>query len=169
MHTRIYLTGYMASGKTVLGQQLATELGFRFFDLDELIEQHTGKTIPTIFETEGEPAFRAWEQEVLQQTFTWNNAVIACGGGTPCFLNNMEAMNSNGLTVWLHTPLATIISRLQQERHTRPLLANISAEELEQKVTGHYQTRVPFYRQAKVWFKPEQQTLAEMAALVQHK
>ena len=108
----IFITGYMASGKTTLGKRLAGELNYRFLDLDDLIENQTGRKIEKIFEESGEHAFREIERIILSEHLEDQDTVIATGGGAACYLDNMELMNRHGLTVFLDVPVEILTARL---------------------------------------------------------
>jgi shikimate kinase len=162
MHTRIYLIGYMAAGKTTLGRELAKRLQYSFSDLDSLIEESEGKSITELFDLPDGARFRETEKKVLHQTFQFTNAVIACGGGTPCFFDNMLAMNEQGISVWVCTPLPVIIERLMTEKHTRPLLAGTNIEALPGIIQKQYAERIVTYKQAHLRYDAEV-TLDELA------
>lgn len=144
----IFLIGYMASGKTTLGRALAASTKMRFVDLDEYIEAEAGKTITQIFAEDGEAHFRHLESIALKQlTATGDDGIIvACGGGTPCFGDNMDLMNQSGTTVWLTAPAEVIIRRLVAERASRPLVAKLSdGGDLERFVIENLNRRTPHY------------------------
>jgi shikimate kinase len=168
MNTTIYLIGYMASGKTTVGRELAGLLGFAFFDLDELMEEASGKTIHHLFDGPDGIEFRKLEREMLHKTFSFNNAVVACGGGTPCYFDNMEEMKKHGVAIWVCPPLQKMIDRLRSERHTRPLLAKVRDEDLSTFVFNHYQQRIRCYRQAHFPFNTEELTMGELAYFINH-
>ena len=148
---KIFLIGYMASGKTTFGKALATKLGTPFIDLDDFIENQSGKTISDIFAEGGEEAFRKIENEMLKKAVDSEpDAVIACGGGTPCFNNNMDFLNSNGVTVFLETSIPVLISRLQEENDKRPLVSGKTNEEIRKKVLTQLCDRLPHYMEAKL-------------------
>ncbi|HWR33301.1 MAG TPA: shikimate kinase, partial [Chitinophagaceae bacterium] len=106
---KIFLIGFMGSGKTHWGRLLSQKLGIPFFDLDEQVTGHAGKSIHEIFESEGEEQFRIFEKEVLHIiTESHESFVMACGGGSPCYFNNIDYMNQSGTTVWINTPLNTL-------------------------------------------------------------
>jgi shikimate kinase len=147
---RIYLIGFMGSGKSHTGKKLAELLKVPFFDLDQMIEDQQQKTISELFEKLGEDRFREIEQRTLHQTIAHKDAVISCGGGTPCFFDNMEWMNEHGVTIYLHTSEALLLERLIMERNKRPLLANSAGEELAGFINRLMEKRLPYYEQAQV-------------------
>ena len=147
---KFFIVGYMASGKTTFGRELAEENGIPFRDLDSLVEERAGCCIPDIFARKGEGYFRELERDVLREFCArGDDFVLATGGGTVCFFDNMERMNAAGHTLFLDTSLPVIIGRLREQRATRPLLAGLSDEELESHVTKHLDSRLPFYLMAK--------------------
>jgi shikimate kinase len=142
---RIYLTGFMGSGKSAVGRKLAERLGARFVDLDEEVESQAGITIREIFEQHGEPAFRRLEQEALRATAEDPEAdvVVATGGGTVTFEANARWMRASGLTVWLNPAFATIVARIGGlGKRDRPLFRD------EAQALALYRERLPAYRQA---------------------
>ncbi len=147
---KIFLIGFMGSGKTHWGKLWSVKSGMQFFDLDEIIEQQEGKTITAIFENDGEAYFRQTESTVLQTFSQRANCIIACGGGTPCFNNNMHWMNENGTTVYLSAGVNDILQRLITEQGKRPLLKNFSPGELKDFIENKLKEREPFYAQAKI-------------------
>lgn len=150
---RIFLLGFMGSGKSHTGRRLAELTGMQFIDLDYWIENQQDRTIPTIFESEGETAFREIERTALHDMKQFENVIIACGGGTPCFFDNMDWMNQHGLTVYLDTPVEILVKRLKPERAHRPLLKNLSEPELYQFVEKKLMERFFYYQQAQVIYK----------------
>lgn len=144
----IYLIGYMGSGKSTLGRALAARCDIRFVDMDDYIEAHAGKSIREIFASEGEAAFREMERNTLNELAAMPNAVIACGGGTPCFGDNMEVMNRNGVTVHLSTSHGRLLERLKEGRAKRPLIAGLNDEELDRFIAEQLAKRMPHYSKA---------------------
>jgi shikimate kinase len=144
---RIYLLGMPGSGKSTLAKQLAKEITYSFADLDELIVQKERHTINEIFAIHGEDYFRKIEQETLVHTTTFTRTVIALGGGTPCFFDNMQVIKNHGFAIYLDVPLSVLAQRLSKESHTRPLL-NVKPEELLAQITEKYNQRIAFYKQA---------------------
>lgn len=146
---RIFLIGYMGSGKTSIGKLLATRLNYTFVDIDTYIENKYHKTVPQIFADHGEAEFRQMEQNCLHEVAEFEGAVISTGGGSPCFFNNMEYMSTHGLTVYLKLTPAQLAERLEHSRpNKRPLLAERKGEELLRFITDGLATREPFYDKA---------------------
>jgi shikimate kinase len=143
-----YLIGMMASGKSYFGKTWAEKNLLSFTDLDEIIVTEYGAPIAEIFETEGESFFREMEKIVLQQTEGIDNTIIACGGGTACFHNNMDWMNDRGVTIWLNPSLEDILENLKNDQATRPLLMNMDADELKENLIKHLSHRSSFYEKA---------------------
>lgn len=151
---KIFLIGFMGSGKTYRGRQLSQKLNLPFFDLDEQIVNSEAKSINEIFAEHGEEVFRLKEKEVLNIiTESHHSFVMACGGGAPCFFNNIEYMNQAGVTVWLNTPLPVLFKRLQQERKHRPLLKDLTDAQLQQFISRKFSDRKIYYEQAKVFIE----------------
>lgn len=148
MASRIFLVGLMGSGKTHWGKKISTHLGWQFVDLDKMIEENENMRISEIFEKHGEPYFRVLENKYLKELTTLNNVVVAAGGGTPCFYNNMQLMNSLGETYYLRAKIETIIPRLAVEVNARPLLRGKTKNELPAFFTEQLKQREPFYLQA---------------------
>ena len=148
---KIVLVGYMASGKSVIGQSLATELGLDFVDLDEKIEQEVGMPIPQIFSERGEIFFRKKEYEVLQKTINeTENIVLSTGGGTPCYGNNMKTiLDASDASIYLQLSIPRLVERISAEKNTRPLVQNIKDEDLPEFIGKHLFERRNFYMQAK--------------------
>jgi shikimate kinase len=146
---KIFLIGFMGSGKTHWGKQLSEKMGVPFFDLDEKIEEHEGKSIVQIFAEEGEEYFRLLEKDVLHLlTENHDTFVMACGGGTPCFFNNIDYLKRAGTVIWINTSVDCLYDRLVQEKEKRPLLRSIPNEELRGYIIKKYSDRKIFYQQA---------------------
>ncbi|WP_282776889.1 shikimate kinase [Phaeodactylibacter xiamenensis] len=147
---QIYLIGFMGSGKSYTGRQLAQLLNRRFIDLDDWIEQEAGLSIREIFEQQGEAHFRKAEAEAVRKMAEELSAVIATGGGTPCFHQNMEWMNANGLTVYLDTSPEVLFQRLKSGRGHRPLIRSLTDEGLRAYISQKLRERTPYYQQASI-------------------
>jgi shikimate kinase len=140
---RIYLTGFMGSGKSTVGRLLAARLGAPFLDLDEEIERMAGMRVREIFAQHGEPVFRRMEREALEATLGMPDAVVATGGGTVTFEANTRLIRENGLAVWLNLPFATIAERVGGlGKEDRPLFRD------ETQALALYRERLPAYRRA---------------------
>ncbi|MCB0380397.1 MAG: shikimate kinase [Flavobacteriales bacterium] len=147
----IFLVGFMGSGKSTLGKKLAAKLNMTFFDLDQLIEEKEGKTIAEIFSQHGETYFRDLETTVLKQTINQHQGfVLALGGGTPIFNNNMELVNQNGTSVYLKYNAGMLSSRLLTAKQQRPLIAGKNEIELKQFVSDLLTQREPYYLKSKL-------------------
>jgi len=153
---RIFLIGYMCSGKTTLGKLLAREMQADFIDMDWYIEQRFHCTVRDIFAERGEEGFRKIEQNILHEVGEFENVFIATGGGTPCFFENMEWMNAHGDTVFLQTSEEALFRRLQSGKQTRPILMNKTDEELRSFIVEALKVRMPFYSQAKYSFMADE-------------
>jgi shikimate kinase len=160
---KIFLIGLPGSGKTTLGKQLAERLNTRFVDLDTEIEKSEGDSIALIFRRFGEDHFRKAESNELQKWVNVNeDFVMATGGGAPCFFDNMATMNQAGTTIFLDVPAKEIAKRISGQSANRPLLLNLSFEELKDKIEFLRSQRKPFYRKAKHTCKGATITLADL-------
>jgi shikimate kinase len=155
---KIFIWGMPGSGKSTLGRRLAHQLICNFTDLDIYIENKSGQTIPQIFKQQGEKYFRQMEHEALQELIQTRAGIISTGGGTPCFYDHVDRMNQAGLTIFLDTPMSTIIKRVSK-RSGRPLLDNKSNKESE--LFNLRSTRLRFYEQADIRIKEEPDDLLE--------
>ena len=147
--TRIILIGYMGAGKTTVGRQLGMALGIPFYDLDWYIEGRMRKTVPQLFAERGEESFRLVERNMLHEVAEFEDVVLSCGGGTPCFFDNMDYLNSQGETIYLKASPEVLYGHLKMGRTERPLLKGKSAEEMQQFITNQLAQREPFYSKAK--------------------
>lgn len=151
----IYLIGMPACGKTTLGKILATQLQYDFLDLDIWICQNEGKTIAEIFENQGEAYFRKLENQYLHSLNSNQNLVIATGGGTPCFFDNINFINQSGLSIFLDVHLSIILDRmLIAEGQIRPMFHGKLNAALEEFLENLWQKRKAYYLQAKLTFRP---------------
>jgi shikimate kinase len=148
---KIILIGYMGSGKSTIGKLLSQMTSIPTFDLDQIIEEATQKTIPELFSEFGEIKFRKLEHEKLKSFIAENdNYILSLGGGAPCYANNHEFLKLEGITsVYLKASIKELLMRLENERYNRPLLAGLKDEEVEEFVAKHLFDRSYFYHQAK--------------------
>lgn len=149
--SKIILSGYMASGKTTIARLLASAMGVKYYDLDDIIEKTEGKTITEIFSEKGEIYFRRLEHECLKLILeTDNSFVLSLGGGTPCYFNNHEILKREDvLSVYLNVSVNVLTERLYLEKSKRPLLQNLTEGELYEFVAKHLFDRSYFYNQSK--------------------
>lgn len=147
---KFFLIGFMGSGKTYVGKRIAKELDLPFYDLDEYIQEKEGKSINEIFEKKGEEYFRQIERMCLRDTGIIGDAVVACGGGTPCYFDNLEWINETGTSIYLQTPVNILVNRLLHEQSKRPLIAGKSKAELEEFITEKMKDRTPYYLKADI-------------------
>ena len=145
---RIILIGYMGAGKTTIGKALAKELGIPFYDLDWYIESRRRKTVPQLFAELGEEGFRKIEHNMLHEVAEFENVIISCGGGTPCFFDNMDYMNQQGEVVYLRCAPEVLQKHLMMGKTERPLLKGKSPEELQNFIREQLEKREPFYTKA---------------------
>ena len=156
----------MGSGKTTAGQLLAERLQYGFADLDALIEDREGMAVTEIFTMKGEDYFRKKEAEVLHDIFGRDRLVIACGGGTPCFFDNMEKMKSAGLTVYLKVSTALLARRLSGGHASRPLVSGIQGDMLKSHIRKLLAGREGWYRQCDITYSADNFDLRELLDLI---
>lgn len=154
----VFLLGMMGAGKTYWGRKLAASSGIPFFDLDALIISEVKRSISDIFENEGEDCFRRVESQTLRKLSNRSPFILATGGGTPCFFDNMEWMNHNGLTVWIDEPVDVLIERLKNDG-TRPLLRNRSSSDNRSYIESLLKERTKYYKRAHITLRPPDITL----------
>lgn len=163
---RIYLVGYMGSGKSKVAESLAKLLKYSTVDTDKLVEERVGSTVETIFNTEGQEYFREMEKDVLRQTERFDNIVISTGGGTPCYFDNMRWMKEHGFTVYLEANPGLLFHRLATNRSGRPLISQLDDVELMEQITGHLAVRIPVYRKADLIVEAADIDVKELAAKI---
>jgi shikimate kinase len=146
--TRIILIGYMGAGKTTIGKILAKDLGVPFYDLDWYIETRMRKKVKQIFDERGEEGFRIIEKNMLHEVAEFENVVVACGGGTPCFFDNMEYLVGQGDVVYLRGTPDVLFRHLKMGKGVRPLLLGKSDEELLEYIKENVEKREEFYMKA---------------------
>lgn len=142
------MIGFMGSGKSTVGSKLSSETGLPFIDLDKYIQTKEGRTIDDIFNEKGEDYFRETERRLLKEIIKKDNIILSCGGGTPCFFNNMSLMNENGITIYLRMPVAALHSRLLNSKYDRPLVKKMNGDELRNYISVTLEEREKYYRMA---------------------
>jgi shikimate kinase len=147
---RIFLIGYMGSGKTTVGKRLANSLSLEFIDLDAYIENKYRKTIATLFAEKGEMEFRKIERQSLHEVAVFENVVVSTGGGAPCYFDNMELMNKTGTTIYIKAHPEELAARLLASKTVRPLIAGKPKEELIPFIAEHLAQRECYYNDAQI-------------------
>ena len=147
---RIFLIGFMGTGKSHWGKIWASQHKLKFIDLDNEIEKKTGLRVDEIFEIKGEDYFRIVEAETLIEMQQYDNCIIACGGGTPCFKNNIDWMNNNGTTIFLNATPSKLLENILNDNKERPLLKKTNKGELLFFIEMKLKERIDFYNKANV-------------------
>jgi shikimate kinase len=161
-----FLIGYMGSGKSTIGEQLAAKLNYNFIDLDKLIETDYKQTIPEIFATKGEKEFRAMEHNSLKRLIEKENTIVACGGGTPCYYGNIDLMNKNGVTIYLKMSVDSLVNRLKNATEKRPWIENKTESELRAFVNRQLEKREDIYHKAQFIVKVKDLNVNELVLFV---
>ena len=144
----IYLLGFMGSGKSYIGKWLSEKFNLNFLDLDQFIEDSTQLSIPQIFSSNGEEGFREQEANLLRKTTDFNQYIISCGGGTPCFHDNMKWIKNHGISIYLKTSEELLFKRLNNQKTGRPLISSMSDDDLRHFISIKISEREKFYEQA---------------------
>ncbi|HDR52179.1 MAG TPA: shikimate kinase [Mariniphaga anaerophila] len=163
---RIYLIGYMGSGKSTLGKKLAKYAGLQFIDMDHYIEKRNCKTVPQLFEEYGEEGFRKKERKALEELSEFTDVVIATGGGAPCFFDNVDLMNRTGKTIYLNIDPKILADRLIKSKTERPLIKGKSKEELMTFIDETLKKRNAFYTQARYQITRPNANLDEIMEMI---
>lgn len=165
--TRIYIVGFMGSGKTTIAKRLANRLGMEWYDTDRMFEERFHISVNDFFHKYDEPLYRRLETEMLHSTAQFDQAIISTGGGTACFNDNMDWMNQHGLTLFLKVSPQTAYDRLLHAKVKRPLAVNKTPEELMTFVKACFAERLPYYEQAKMTIKGEDLDLQQVVTTIQ--
>lgn len=168
-HKPIFLIGMPGVGKTTIGRKLSSVLNMPFIDLDEYIVEKHAQSIPEIFASKGEAYFRQLEAKALREVAAEaGGAIVATGGGAPCFMGNMDFMNAQGTTVFLKLPTDLIVERLMiaHGRETRPLVAGKSQEQVKQFVTETLKSRLQFYEQAHITYQNPSKDVSGLCQMI---
>lgn len=163
---KIFLIGFMGSGKTTLGEKLARRLEYNFIDLDQYIESKESKKINKIFSSYGEERFRVIEAENLRLLEILKDVVISTGGGAPCFHDNMDWMNAHGLTVYLKHDAESLYQRLKSARKKRPLISGMSKSKLFNYIRDTLTSREEYYNRANITLEGKSQKAKELELIV---
>ena len=149
---RYFITGFMASGKTHWAKQWSSASGLPMYDLDEEIEKRAHMSVNDLFREKGEVYFRKLERDTLRSFLQLDGYIMACGGGTPCFYDNMRRMSQKGVVIYLKATVKEIADRLRSEKESRPLVKEIPDDVLETFVAEKLQQREPYYLRAQYHF-----------------
>jgi shikimate kinase len=166
---RVFLIGYMGSGKTTVGKKLAKSLSLSFIDLDDFIQNKYRKTISELFAEIGEEEFRKVESRALREVSEIEDVVISTGGGAPCFFNNMKIMNNAGITLYIEVEPEELAARLLASKAVRPLIVGKSKDELIPFIRKHLSKRECYYRMAQIVYHSEKMITKENIYLTVHK
>ena len=159
---KIFLIGFMGSGKTTIGRCLAEQIGFDFVDTDHFIEIQQGMTVSEVFARYGEAVFREMEHNILLEIQKLDKVVVSTGGGMPCYSNNMDIMRSCGKVVYLKTSPQALTQRLLHLQNERPLIKGKTEKELQQYIVEKLSEREPFYSHAQIIVQTENFSMEEL-------
>jgi len=159
----IVLIGYMGSGKSTIAKQLALELNLTMLDLDDYITDKENDTIKNIFKSKGEVYFRKLENKALKEIITTQDKyVLALGGGTPCYGNNMDLISQHTTSIYLKASLQTLYDRLLNKKSQRPLLKNLNDDKLREFIAKHLFERASFYEKATYAIKIDSKSIEDI-------
>ncbi|MCX6187437.1 MAG: shikimate kinase [Bacteroidetes bacterium] len=150
MQQNIYIVGMPGSGKSTWGKRLAKAIQYSFVDLDKLIEKNEGISVAEIFSIKGEEYFREIEQKTLHETIHLSKTVIACGGGTPCFFDNMQWINMHGKSIYFKANAALLFDRMNASKTPRPLFLGIKSDDLLSHIEKILHERGLYYLQSNI-------------------
>ncbi|WP_299225888.1 shikimate kinase [uncultured Psychroserpens sp.] len=165
----LILVGYMGSGKSSVGKRMAELINYDFIDLDDYIEEKAEMSIKEIFKTRNEIFFRKLEHTSLKEVIEVNNAVIALGGGTPCYGINLSLIKNhpNCKIIYLKGSIKSLTTRLSSEKENRPLIAHLQTEgALLEFIGKHLFERAPFYEQSDIIIKTDNLSVDEVVASI---
>lgn len=152
----------MGAGKSTIGRQLATALQLNFIDLDRFIETSHGTSITDIFLDNGEAYFRRLEQRYLEKLSTYHHTLVACGGGTPCFHDNISRLLNTGLVIYIKQPTEVLFKRLLEQQMQRPLLMGMDESQMKEFIDTNLARREEFYLKAHIIYEPATQSLEQL-------
>ncbi len=163
---RIFLIGFMGSGKSHWGKIWAARHRYHFIDLDDALEREEQSSVTDIFETKGEDYFRQKEAIMLRSLDKHDHVLVACGGGTACFFDNISWMKNHGTIVFLEAPPATILTNILTQESKRPLVKNLNEAELLFFVEQKLKERSEYYSQAHLTLQAEELTDKSIDSLI---
>jgi shikimate kinase len=163
---RIFLIGFMGSGKSTAGKRLAMRLKYSFIDMDRVIEEESGMPINRIFDEKGEEEFRRMEHELIKRISGMEDVVVSTGGGVPCRWDNMEIINKNGISIYLKMTAEDLLNRLKGSKYERPLIRDLSTAELAEYINEKLKEREPFYLKSKYIIDGTEPDIPEIINLI---
>ena len=163
---KVFLIGMMGSGKSYWADKLKKKLKVSAYDLDSLIEMMEEKSVSEIFQEDGEEYFRKVEAKMLRLFVEKKQFILSCGGGTACYNDNMKWMNKQGITIWLNEPVETLSERLIREKDHRPLIKDLSQQEVVQFLEKKLEERKEFYSQAAYILSGENVSESALAKII---
>lgn len=166
MDLPLTIMGFMGSGKSTLGKQIAKKMGVDFTDLDSYIEESTGKSIPSIFKKYGEDDFREIESQCLREVLLKPNQIVATGGGTPCHRNNLELIKTLSTSVYLQVSPEALVKRLLRSKNPRPLIQGKSNDDLLTYVQQKLKKREKYYLEANYIVQSDQIQVEDLLTLI---
>ena len=166
INMKYFLVGFMGSGKSKIGKEISKRNSISFFDLDVIIEEEENKSILKIFEEHGESYFRKLEKKALHKIIRKDNILVATGGGTPCYYNSMDTMNTVGKTIYLSCSEAILYRRIIQKTKKRPLINNLSRKKLKVFIKETLQRRRYFYEKANYIVNSNKENIEEIIKIL---
>jgi shikimate kinase len=163
---RIFLIGFMGSGKSTAGKRLALRLKYSFIDMDRVIEEESRMPINRIFDEKGEEEFRRMEHELIKRISGMEDVVVSTGGGVPCRWDNMEIINKNGISIYLKMTAEDLLNRLKGSKYERPLIRDLSTAELAEYINEKLKEREPFYLKSKYIIDGAEPDIPEIIDLI---
>ncbi len=165
---KIFITGYICSGKTSIGKKLAEKLELHYIDMDKCFENKYITSISEFFNTYGEKRFRELEKKILIGLIKKEDTVISTGGGTPCYLNNMEIIKQSGISIYLKMSVDSLMKRILNSKTNRPLLNDVKEEKLENHISNQLSEREKYYKQSDIIVNNENTSINEIVALIRN-
>jgi shikimate kinase len=164
--TNIVFIGFSGAGKSTIGKKFAQRINYNFVDLDRYFEKKYRSSILNFFQTNGEEKFRRLEHELLKEVLQQSRCVVACGGGTPCFYNNMELINLHATSIYIELPPTSLHQRLLHFKENRPLIKELTSDELLQYINVTLEEREPFYKKANFTVNGEKIEISTLVKLI---
>lgn len=165
---RVFLIGFMFSGKSTVGKKLASIMNYQFIDTDRYFEEKYKISILDFFEKFGEEMFRKFEHDILKELVVKDNVIISTGGGLPCYNNNIDLINDEGISIYLEMPFKAIINRQKNSKQKRPLLQNKTQEEIEEYLKALLTQREPIYKKSKITIDAKNVNFSDLKEVIEN-